>query len=124
MSIDELVAIQKDVLDIRVDDAILDYVLEISEATRRNEELTIGLSPRGSLALVQACRASAMAESWVIVQKALSLGLSFSIRARITAMISEGLTSLAAIIRLNSNPDNLQSSAKGILLTPSDAQYD
>jgi hypothetical protein len=62
-----------------------------------------------------------MADSRVIVQKAFSLGLSFSIRARIAAMISEGLTSLAAIIRLNSNPHNLQSSAKGILLMTPDA---
>jgi MoxR-like ATPase len=43
-----------------MDEAITDYVLAIAEATRRNEELAIGLSPRGSLALTQAARASAL----------------------------------------------------------------
>ncbi len=60
MTIDELIGIQNEVLEIRVDDAILDYILEICEGTRRSEELTIGLSPRGSLALLQASRAFAM----------------------------------------------------------------
>ncbi|HDZ20313.1 hypothetical protein LCGC14_0295730 [marine sediment metagenome] len=60
MTADELVAIQDHTVGIRVDEAILDYVLEIAEATRRSEDLTLGLSPRGSLALVQASRGLAM----------------------------------------------------------------
>ena len=36
------------------------YILSIAEATRRSEELTVGLSPRGSLALIQAARAMAL----------------------------------------------------------------
>jgi len=56
----QLVAIQERVLAVKVDDAITDYILAIAEATRRNEELVIGLSPRGSLALIQAARASAL----------------------------------------------------------------
>ena len=60
MTADELVAIQDHTVGIRVDEAILDYVLEIAEATRRSEDLTLGLSPRGSLALVQAARGLAM----------------------------------------------------------------
>jgi hypothetical protein len=34
-----------------------------------------------------------------------------AVRATMVAIFSEGLTSLAANIHLNSNPDNLQSSA-------------
>jgi MoxR-like ATPase len=60
MSGDDLVAIQEHIPDVRMDDAILEYVLAIAEATRRNEELTIGLSPRGSLALMQAAQAAAV----------------------------------------------------------------
>ena len=60
MSIDELLAIQRQVLAVRMDGAIVDYILDIAEATRRSGELTIGLSPRGSLALAQAARASAV----------------------------------------------------------------
>jgi MoxR-like ATPase len=36
------------------------YILKVAEATRRNEELTIGISPRGSLAMMQAARAAAL----------------------------------------------------------------
>jgi MoxR-like ATPase len=60
MTAAELVALQERVMEVRVDDAIVDYILSIAEATRRSEELTVGLSPRGSLALMQACRAAAL----------------------------------------------------------------
>jgi len=60
MSVPELVAIQDQVSQVRADEAIVDYVLAIAEATRRSQELTVGLSPRGSLALLQAARAQAL----------------------------------------------------------------
>ncbi len=60
MSGDDLVVLQRQTLDVRVDEEILEYVLSLAEATRLSGELTIGLSPRGSLALVQAARASAL----------------------------------------------------------------
>lgn len=59
---DDLVQLQDRVLAVRVDEAIVEYLLTIAEATRRSEELTIGLSPRGSLALMQASRALALLE--------------------------------------------------------------
>ena len=60
MSATDLVSIQEQVLGVRMDSAITEYILAIAEATRRNEELAIGLSPRGSLALMQASKASAL----------------------------------------------------------------
>ncbi len=60
MSVDDLLDLSQRVLAVRIDDAIMDYILAISEATRRSEELTMGLSPRGALALTQASRASAV----------------------------------------------------------------
>jgi len=60
MSAEELVALQDRVDQVRIDEAIIDYILTIAEATRRSEELTLGLSPRGSLALAQAARGAAM----------------------------------------------------------------
>jgi MoxR-like ATPase len=62
MSAAELMAMQETVLAVKMDDAIVDYILAIAEATRRNEDLTVGLSPRGSLALMQAARAAAVLE--------------------------------------------------------------
>ncbi|MCK5113454.1 MAG: MoxR family ATPase [Phycisphaerae bacterium] len=60
MTSPELMALQENVLQVRAEDAIVNYILDIVEATRRSDELTIGLSPRGSLALLQAARASAL----------------------------------------------------------------
>ncbi len=60
MSAEDLVVIQEHVFSVRVDEAIVDYILAIAEATRQNSELTVGLSPRGSLALTQAARAAAV----------------------------------------------------------------
>ncbi len=60
MTAAELIELQDRVLEIKIDDAIFDYILAISEATRRSEDLMTGLSPRGALALTQAARASAM----------------------------------------------------------------
>ncbi len=60
MSAAELLEAQKRVLEVRVEDAIMEYVVSIAEATRREEQLALGLSPRGALALVQAGRAAAL----------------------------------------------------------------
>ncbi|HUT61130.1 MAG TPA: MoxR family ATPase [Phycisphaerae bacterium] len=58
--VEELIRLQDRVLAVRVDEAIVEYLLAIAETTRRSEDLTIGLSPRGSLALMQAARALAL----------------------------------------------------------------
>ena len=60
LSAADLLALQEQVLAVRMDDAIVDYILDIAAATRRSEQLAVGLSPRGSLALMQAARASAL----------------------------------------------------------------
>ena len=60
MTAEQVAALQTETLAIRVDDAIVDYVLAIAEATRRSEDLTLGLSPRGCLSLLSAARGSAM----------------------------------------------------------------
>jgi len=60
MGIEDVIELQERVMSVQVDEAIMDYVLAIAEATRRSDEVTVGLSPRGSLALVQAARAAAL----------------------------------------------------------------
>lgn len=47
---------------VHVSDAAFGYVAAIAEATRRAGELRLGVSPRGSLALVRAARVSAAAD--------------------------------------------------------------
>ncbi|MFP4104771.1 MAG: AAA family ATPase [Phycisphaerae bacterium] len=60
MTIDELLTVQKQVKTVRIEDAIVDYVLAIAEATRKSDELSVGLSPRGSLALMTASQSAAL----------------------------------------------------------------
>ncbi len=60
MGVAELLELQKQVQAVSVDDAIMDYVVSVAQATREDEQLAVGFSPRGALALVQAARAAAV----------------------------------------------------------------
>ncbi len=62
MTPDEVLELQEEVKHVRVDEALVDYLLEIVEATRRSEVLDLGVSPRGSLALYRAAQALALTE--------------------------------------------------------------
>jgi MoxR-like ATPase len=60
MGVEELLTLQQQVHSVHIEDAIMEYALAVAEATRREEQLAVGLSPRGTLALVQASRAAAL----------------------------------------------------------------
>jgi MoxR-like ATPase len=60
MTAAEIVALQDQVPGVRLDTAIVDYILDIVDATRNDDELHLGVSPRGALALTQASQASAL----------------------------------------------------------------
>lgn len=60
MSAAEVVELQDLVPRVRLDRSIVDYILDIVEATRRADQLHLGVSPRGALALTAACQASAL----------------------------------------------------------------
>ena len=45
---------------VRMEQSLVDYVIALAAATRSHEELQVGISPRGSLALAQAARATAL----------------------------------------------------------------
>ena len=50
---------QQEVRDIHVEDSILEYVTALATATREHELITLGLSPRGTLALCRMTKAAA-----------------------------------------------------------------
>ncbi|MER3429203.1 MAG: ATPase [Pyrinomonas sp.] len=62
MNGEEVLELQRVVAQVRVDDALVDYLLRIVEATRRSEMLDLGVSPRGTLALFRAAQALALTE--------------------------------------------------------------
>src|SRR4026209_850092 len=51
----EVLQIQETVRGIHIDESIIEYALQIVEKTRNSEFLSLGVSPRGSLALLRAC---------------------------------------------------------------------
>ena len=55
----EVLQIQEAVRKIPIDESIIDYALQIVERTRHSEFLSLGVSPRGSLALLRACQSRA-----------------------------------------------------------------
>lgn len=58
----QVVQLQRSVAEVRVDDSITEYVLELVARTRNHSELILGVSTRGALTLYRASQALAMAE--------------------------------------------------------------
>lgn len=55
----ELLALQKKVWDVHVDETLQEYIVALVDATRNHPDLALGVSPRGSLALFKAAQALA-----------------------------------------------------------------
>ncbi len=62
MSQSEVLEMQRRVADVRFDDALLDYLLQIVDLTRKSETVELGISPRGTLALFRSAQALAFIE--------------------------------------------------------------
>ena len=59
MTAEELVHIQQQVRNIHVDPSIREYIVAIANATRNHQNIYLGVSPRGSLALFRTAQALA-----------------------------------------------------------------
>jgi MoxR-like ATPase len=55
----DVIAMQDEVTQVKVDDSLVDYALEIVKRTRESESLALGVSPRGSIMLYRAAQAMA-----------------------------------------------------------------
>lgn len=58
-----LITMQKEVDNLFVDESIYDYIVTISEETRNHNSFSLGLSPRGSIAVLQMAKANAYLNS-------------------------------------------------------------
>lgn len=58
----DVLELQRRVTQVRVDDALVDYLLQIVDSTRKSEMLELGVSPRGALALFRSAQALALVE--------------------------------------------------------------
>lgn len=59
LTCDELLQLQKQVKNVFVDDTIKMYIVEIANRTRNHPSIYLGVSPRGSIALMKAAQAYA-----------------------------------------------------------------
>ena len=62
LSIDEVLELQEAAEQVKAEESVLDYLVTLVTATRRSPLLALGVSPRGSLALLRAARARALTD--------------------------------------------------------------
>jgi MoxR-like ATPase len=62
LAVEDVVWLQEEAERVRTDEAVLDYLMAIVASTRRSRLLALGVSPRGSLALLRAAKAHALAD--------------------------------------------------------------
>ena len=62
LSVEEVRELQDSTEQVRAEESVLDYLVALVTATRRSPLLSLGVSPRGSLALLRAARARALTE--------------------------------------------------------------
>ncbi|MGL6225879.1 MAG: AAA family ATPase [Thermoguttaceae bacterium] len=62
LSCEQIIQIQQAVSEVRIDDAIYHYVLELVDATRNDSAIQVGASTRGAIAFTKAIQAFALIE--------------------------------------------------------------
>ena len=60
MKASEVLELQQVVDQVRVDQSLVDYIIALVTATREHDDLQVGVSPRGALALAAAARSTAV----------------------------------------------------------------
>jgi MoxR-like ATPase len=62
MDAEEVLVLQRKTDEVRLAQELVDYIIAIATATRNSEDLQVGVSPRGALALAAAARATALVD--------------------------------------------------------------
>lgn len=109
---DELLEMQREAAAVTVSDAISDYIIRIVSSTRGSLSLTLGASPRASIALARASQAWAYIEgrSYVIPE---------DVQAVVPAVLTHRLVvSLDASLRKATAPDILADCMRSVAVPP------
>lgn len=78
---EELIQMQEAVKQIHVEKSVTQYIVDIVAATRSHKELSLGASPRGSLALMRGSQAIALLRGFDFVEPSVVKGLAKQILA-------------------------------------------
>ncbi|GJM72346.1 magnesium chelatase [Paenibacillus macerans] len=65
-TMEEIAAIQQEIRDVYISEALADYLLDIVRRTREHQDVLLGASPRASLAFVAAAKAYAFCRSGIM----------------------------------------------------------
>ena len=63
----EIIQLQEDVRQIKVEDSVRHYLVNVCRATRTHEDIALGASPRATMALYRTCQAQAAIEDRAFV---------------------------------------------------------
>jgi len=104
LAVDEVLMLQDAAERVRAEESVLDYLVALVAATRRSPLLSLGVSPRGSLALLRAARAWALADGrdYLLPDDIKNLAVSalahrVMLRARLGAPGAGGMDAEAAV---------------------------
>lgn len=75
ITVERLLALRKQAEELHVEDNIHEYIINLTEATRNDSRIALGVSPRGSIALLKMARAMALMRGgeYVIPEDVLSV---------------------------------------------------
>ena len=59
VSLDEINTMKKEVLNVTVSDKVKKYIIDLANVTRTDDNISLGVSPRGSIAMFKGCQARA-----------------------------------------------------------------
>ncbi|MCQ2434134.1 MAG: MoxR family ATPase [Oscillospiraceae bacterium] len=97
---DDLLELQSIVENVHVEESVYRYIAQLAEATRNHEMLRLGVSPRGSLALIAASKAVAVVRGrdyvvpddiTVVVHEVFCHRLMLSSRARMAGLSADDI---------------------------------
>ncbi len=101
MDSDDVLALQREVDAVRIDQSLVDYIIAIAHATRQHPQLQFGVSPRGALALAQSARATARcAERSFVVPEDIVENVIAVCAHRIVARASGSIEASAMAVRI------------------------
>lgn len=60
LSTEEIISFQKEVKKVTISEVVSDYLLQLIQTTREHDDIELGVSPRGMLALMRAAQARAL----------------------------------------------------------------
>jgi MoxR-like ATPase len=57
VTLDEILEVQEEILQVKINEKVSQYIIKIAQESRKSNQIQLGISPRGTLAIARAARA-------------------------------------------------------------------